>query len=204
MLIGISGKARVGKDTLSDFLIKAFHDKFDIDFVKIAYADSLKNKVMHDFNLSWEQLYGDSKEAPDKRYKKNKEGPDEDNNFWTPREILQFIGTECYRSIDDNFWVKNLFKDIDSYGYENVIISDCRFKSEVDAIKERGGYHIKVIRDYDGVVHNNNHSSEKELEDDYDIDVKINNDGSLDMLKDISYQTVDFIMALHDSKNKLI
>lgn len=213
LIIGISGKARVGKDTTADFLIKAFREKFNKEFIKIAYADGLKEKVMYDFDLTWDQLYGDLKEVPDKRYPKkvNESSNYEDGKvwkeedlYWTPREILQFIGTDCYRAVDDYFWVKKLFKTIDENGYKNVIVSDCRFKSEIDPIKERGGHHVKVIRDYDGVVHNKTHQSETELEEDYKVDVKINNNSTLDFLEKTAFDTVDFIMALERSKSKFI
>lgn len=211
LIIGISGKARAGKDTLGDFLVKAFREKLNMEFSKIAYADGLKEKVMNEFGLTWDQLYGDLKEVPDKRYPKkvNKDSNYEDGKvwgdkdlYWTPREILQFIGTECYRTIDDYFWVKYLFKTIDDNDYKNVIITDCRFKSEIDPIKDRGGHHIKIVRDYDGVVHNKTHVSEMELEEDYKVDVKINNNSTLEFLEKTAFDTVDFIMALERSKSK--
>ena len=199
----ISGKARVGKDTLADFIVNVFKDKYNKSFLKKAYADSLKEKLMAEFDLSWEQVYGDLKEVPDKRFmKKFKEEESHADGkvwgdkdiYWTPREIMQFIGTDCYREIDDLFWVKQLFKNISDES--NLIVSDGRFRSEVDPIVDSGGYHIKVIRDYDGVVNNKTHDSETSLDDDYKVDFKIRNEGDLNDLK----QTAEDIVKIIESK----
>jgi hypothetical protein len=193
LLFAVSGKARVGKDTLSDFLVKEFRD---YGMVKVAYADELKRKLMEDFDLSWEQMYGDLKEVEDKRYKRHEyqgcavryDSHDRRSAtlppyYWTPREIMQFVGTDCYRAIDDNFWVKQLFKTLSKRGVSSVVISDCRFISEVKAVSDRGGYHIRIYRDNPDTINNSNHSSEISL-DTYDqIDFKVYNNGTLNELK---------------------
>lgn len=64
MIIGITGKAGSGKDTVADLLVK------DFSFVKVALADELKRICMRVFNFSIEQLFGPSEKRnePDKRY----------------------------------------------------------------------------------------------------------------------------------------
>jgi hypothetical protein len=190
VLLGISGKARSGKDTLSNYLLKEF---IRFGLVKVAFADELKRRLMEDFDLSWEQMYGSLKEIEDERYRKP--GPPQgcaveyDDGrglppwYWTPREIMQFIGTDCYRKIDDDFWVKQLFKTLSKRGVKSVVISDCRFVSEVEAVLNRGGYHIRIYRDSAGAAQGATHASETAL-DDYDkIDFKVYNNGTLDDLK---------------------
>lgn len=191
MIIGISGKARVGKDTFGDFLMEQF---VGWEMHKVAYADELKRKIMDDFDLSWEQVYGDLKEEEDHRYPKPlKEGMVP--QFWTPREIMQFLGTDCYRAIDDNFWVKQLFKRLFESGIKNVIISDCRFVSEIDAVLERGGIHVRIYRDSEEytLVHNTQHISETALDNYEKIDFEINNNGTLKGLKEKAIYLAKFI-----------
>jgi len=162
--IVISGTARSGKDTLADLLIKRLSR-----FVKIAYADALKEQVMEDFELTWTQLYGDLKEVPDSRYKKDGGG------FWTPREIMQFIGTDAYRHIDSMHWVNKLFSRAEDGGYDDVIIPDGRFSNEIMAVKDRGGIHIRIHRDHSIFVNNSSHSSETALDKFELVDYYVNN-----------------------------
>ena len=70
LIIGISGKARAGKDTFASYLINGFKDKLNKEFIKIAYADGLKEKLMNEFDLTYDQLYGELKEVVDYRFVK--------------------------------------------------------------------------------------------------------------------------------------
>jgi hypothetical protein len=64
MIIGISGKANSGKDTVADYLAKQYK------LTKVALADPLKRFVMEVFDFSEEQLWGSSekREEFDERY----------------------------------------------------------------------------------------------------------------------------------------
>lgn len=67
MIIGISGLAGSGKDTVADFLVQ------QRDYVKVALADPLKRICQDVFDFSDDQLWGPSEKrnAPDKRYPRN-------------------------------------------------------------------------------------------------------------------------------------
>jgi len=169
-LFVISGKARVGKDTFGAIL----RDALEGTYTLMAYADELKSKCMEDFDLSYEQLYGDFKEVPDKRYRKGPYFPDK-KEYWTPREILQFMGTDCYRKIDNNFWVKALVKRIKKEKLSNIIITDARFPNEVDIMKDLGAYHIRVIRDVTTEIHGEHHASETSVNECTNIDFIVYN-----------------------------
>lgn len=169
--IVISGAARSGKDTLADCIIKKMPK-----YVKIAYADALKEQVMEEFDLTYNQLYGDLKEVPDVRYKKQSGG------FWTPREMMQFIGTDAYRSIDDLHWINKLFDRINAGGHKNVIVTDGRFSNEITAIKDKGGFHVRIQREHSIFVNNSSHYSETALDNFGLVDYSINNDGDINDL----------------------
>jgi hypothetical protein len=64
MIIGISGQAGSGKDTVADFLVE------DFTFCKVALADPIKRFCAEVFNFSEQQLWGPSqyRNEPDTRY----------------------------------------------------------------------------------------------------------------------------------------
>ena len=79
---------------------------------------------------------------------------------WTPRLLLQIMGTQIGREIiHPNIWVNSLMNeynpvdrrtiqdpDDSNINFPNWIISDVRFPNEADAIKDRNGILIRVER----------------------------------------------------------
>jgi len=102
----------------------------------MSFAAPLKEVAKLIYDLSDEQVNGDSKERLDPRY------------GVTPRYILQKLGTEGFRSIYENTWVdflvRNYRKDFDPT--QVVIVTDVRFPNEMKAIKEEGGVIWKLVR----------------------------------------------------------
>lgn len=172
-IVVVSGQARTGKDTLG----RMIQDTMDDGYFIMAYATELKRKLVDDFGLNRDQLHGHLKEEPDERY------PKKDGGYWTPREMLQHLGTDSYKAIDKLFWVKRLFKYVDRNNLENVIIIDGRFPEEIEAVKERGGYHIRIFRDVNTEIHGKDHMSETSLDDFPDADFVVNNNGTFDDLR---------------------
>lgn len=209
MILGISGKARSGKDTFAGMLAKELQKQTGRAYVLMAFAYELKTKVQRDFDLSYEQLWGDEKETYDFRYPKvrgalpfcagNRDDGRglealEDRQHWTSREILQDYG-QFFRTIDNDFWVKELFKTIEEKEYKNVIITDVRHINEVDVVVDRGGYHIRVERDSSkDTVHNHQHISETALDAGHRVDVTVKNYGTLEDLKDTAKTAVKFLL----------
>lgn len=111
------------------------------------------------------------------------------NNLMTYREFLQKLGTEAMRDgLHTNVWVNALFADYkagdpewDAF-YPNWIITDMRFPNEMDAVVEKGGLTIRVVRNQ---IKTGNlvleHPSETAL-DDAKFDYEIINDGTLEDL----------------------
>jgi len=157
MLIVLGGKARAGKDTSALILQKVLNRYFEGEYYTRAYADELKEMLMKDLDLSYEQVYGDLKEVPDNRYIKD------DGSYWTPREFLQYFGTNIYRNIDTLFWVKKLQKYVKQHG-NTCIITDGRFVNEVDWVKGNGGIYLDVVKSVCGAKQGRRHSSETSLE----------------------------------------
>ena len=183
MIIGVIGKARAGKDTFGLMLAEELFKLTRQRYVLMAYAHELKLRVQKDFDLSYEQLWGEEKEKQDLRYAKRLKGfSSNPTDYWTPREILQSYG-EFYRSINYNFWVDHLFEIIDDREYKRVIITDVRYMNEVDPIIDMKGIIIKVIRGIDNNIHGQEHISEIALDDYDNIRHVIENNGTLKDLK---------------------
>jgi len=129
-LIGITGKARSGKDEIARHLW-AQHC-----FTRIALADPLKLAAQAAFRLGHQQTFNDElKEVVIPHW------------GLSPRQIFQKTGDSYKAAFGEDFWVKrwmlsyDLFKDTD-----HVVVPDVRFDNEVNEIRSFGGVIIRVIR----------------------------------------------------------
>lgn len=208
-IIGVSGKARSGKNTFAEMLAEELHRKTGKVYILMAYADELKKMAQREFDLSWDQLWGEEKEKEDKRYLRQPKyvgGVRSDSTefpspYWTGREIMQQLGG-FYRSIDNNFWVKKLFKSIDEKEYENVIITDVRYPNEVDPIVERNGLHLRIERPLADKIHGLEHASETSLDKPYKVDFSVINQWTLNELRKTAIELVSVIAELNNRRIK--
>ena len=217
-LIAVSGQARSGKDTFALMLAEELNKTQYPPFVMMAYAHELKLRCQRDFDLSYEQLWGEDKEVYDQRYPKIR-GPlpyclgnrddgkglevFEERKHWTAREIMQEYG-QFFREIDNDFWVKYLFKIIDDKEYGNVIITDARHKNEIDGVCDRsGGYHIRVERETKDNIHNQQHISETALDEHYRVDFTVVNNKGLIELKQTAKDVAKFLINSEKISKKL-
>lgn len=96
------------------------------------------------------------------------------NGYTKIRYIMQYVGTELIKNkFWSKAWINNLFYSNDFT--KNLIIDDCRFKDESDAIYERGGVCIRIIRKQE-FLNKYKHYSEQIYEDNRDIIIM--NDGT--------------------------
>lgn len=208
MIFGISGKAYSGKDTCGRFLAEELNKIYYPPYVLMSFANELKLRLQKDFDLSYDQLWGDKKEIPDTRYPKGK-----DEGFWSPREMMQVYG-EFYRCIDSDFWIKRLQQLIEDKEYENVIITDVRHKNEAEFIKSKSGFLIKLVRDAGrdaGALpaKAQQHISETGLDSYEKFDFIISNNDSLERLKQNVNEMIQ-LLKLHltefpeEDQNKIL
>ena len=140
-IIGITGLAGSGKDTIGDIVTNNF-----ANWEKMSFASHLKDVTALLFGMDRKMLAG---ETPEDRAKR--ELPDEfwSNKFgkdFTPRYALQFLGTNLLRNqLHPNIWVDCLERKILS-SKKNIVITDVRFPNEINMIKNIGGEIWRVER----------------------------------------------------------
>lgn len=188
IVVGITGRKRSGKDTLGKHLIDNYN------FTRLAFADTLKEACKEVFGFTNEQVYGDDlKEVIDP--------------YWgyTPREVLQKVGTELFRNainqedvlpkIGKDIWVRCVERKILKLAKEDpnkrrFVITDMRFPNELKFIMNSpfNSITIKVVRK-SVMVQGNLHASEAMI-DSFQCQWTIPNDESLEQF----YINVDSIM----------
>ena len=159
MYIGIIGSIGSGKDTVGNYLVE--HN----GFIKESFAGTLKDVCASVFSWPRHLLEGDTEES--------REWRDTVDEWWshnlkivsfTPRLALQLIGTEVFRAhFNDAIWQKSLeYRMHGVHAGKDVVITDCRFKNEIDMIKSNDGLIIFVDDGYvpewkDIAIKANNH-----------------------------------------------
>jgi cytidylate kinase len=138
-LIGLTGPAGCGKSTIARALVQHENDLcYWKDATRHRFAGPLK-AMLRTLGLTEAQVDGDEKETPCELL-----------GGKTARAAMQLLGTEWGRNmIGPNLWVRAtmLRVDVDLAESKLVVIDDVRFDNEVDAIHERGGIVVSLIRD---------------------------------------------------------
>ena len=165
MLLGITGKAGSGKDTLVDALIRKHGG------VKVSFSDPLKTACKALFQLSDSQLYNRrEKERIDERWGRS------------PRQLMQFLGTDLLRNqFDKEIFIKSMRSRVRSLLATNplVIVTDCRFENESHLVRSMQGTVIHLSRK--GIQNVNDHVSEQSLCK-FSADIAVHNDASVEDL----------------------
>ena len=120
-IIILTGKAQSGKNSTAN-IIKKHLEKQNKKTVIISYAKYLKDYAKE--IIGW-----NGKEST------------------KPREFLQQIGVELIKNqIDENMLINRIKEDIKvyEYFYDVIIISDARFKDEIESIKTKNTVVIKI------------------------------------------------------------
>lgn len=159
-IIAFSGRKQSGKTVCSEFLkgLLLSNGYSDVDIYN--FADPLKEDIcMNMFGLTYSQCYGEDdnkNELVDAYW---------DGQQLTARDLMQLVGTDLFRKLNNNVWVNALINKIKRTDHQIVIVSDCRFPNEVAAVKQNGGLVFRLTRN----PHESTHISECILDkDNYD------------------------------------
>lgn len=202
MIIGLSGYAKSGKDTVAEMIqeiqpneweIKKFSGKLKViasllTGIPVAKFEDQEFK-QSTLGREWDQFY-------------TVFGDEYIVEPMSVRVFLQRLGTDAIRDgLHEQAWVNALMADYHTDTKREVlgeyikkvtppckwIVTDCRFPNEAEAIKDKGGVIIRIDRP--GIKPVNAHPSETAL-DNWDFDYKIANVSDLVALK----QTVEVLL----------
>lgn len=191
MIIGIAGRLGSGKDTVGEVIQKLCLTNNGVEFEIKKFAGKLKTIASLVTGIPVEKF-------EDQEFKQKHMGLQWDMTY---REFLQKLGTEGMRvGVHTNIWVNALFSDYNpvtysdrgGWEYPNWIITDMRFPNELEAVEEREGITIRVVRSFNHKMGSKEtgtlnltplHPSETAL-DDAKFDYEIINDGTIEDLVD--------------------
>jgi hypothetical protein len=201
MILGLGHQKQVGKNTVARYLMEKHnykHIKFAdplyelCDIIAMFYENRISSGGMlclvdswfkkYDINFLWYREYIHAilknratleipifvvSESTGERVKKY-------------RRLLQFTGTDFFRSRFDLIWVNILVKILKKNLLGKYAISDVRFVNEAKTIQQYGGYYIRVRRP-GYPIEEDNHVSETDLMQ-YTPDFILHNDGDKEQL----------------------
>ena len=141
IIIGLGHTSRTGKDTFANALIdilREMNPKLRVG--RKSFASKLK-EITHGLyawaGLESEDYYNNPATEHEREVVLPKLG-------MTPLDIWVKFGTMAVREqVYDRTWVDYLLKT--DHGLDVIIIPDVRFANEVKAIREAGGYLLKIV-----------------------------------------------------------
>ena len=189
-IIALMGKSKSGKDTAGKIITAALSG----GAVTMAFADKLKRLCMELYDLSDEDVYTEAGKERESRFTawkcpacqkldcfrelagreyrvvcKGCSAVGSEEAFkarWKNREILQHVGTEGCRRIDDKVWVNFVLRAAEAASPKIVVVTDCRFRSEADSVWAAGGEVWRIRRPETDRVQSGlaKHASETEMD----------------------------------------
>lgn len=212
-IIAVTGFQNSGKGTVGVYLCKSY------GYQEYSFAGSLKDACAAIFNWDREMIEGATKDSREKREIVDGWWADKLNiPDFSPRRALQCVGTELFREqFNENIWLFSLQNRV-FQSKQKIVITDTRFKNEVELVSKLEGIVIAIIRgkkpNWWDIALEANAGSKQALQKLHDLGIHasefswiglkvnyvINNDGSI---KDL-YNAVDIIINgdSHDSIHK--
>jgi len=185
--VAISGKARSGKNLIAELLIK--HLNLNINEYRIrAFADPMKEIVKIMFqNADNECLYGASQlrsNIIDTIYN------DENNEYLTYRKALTDLGKQA-RKYNKDIWIYNFDYDLRKNTHMHAYVcSDARFLNEIEYLKDRQFYLIRVLRNGTDIGKDVSETEQDAIPDSV-FDKVIHNDYSIEQFSEEVKQIVE-------------
>ena len=176
MIIGLSGYARSGKDTVANLLV------LNYSFKRLAFADAIKDAV-----LLLNPILDNGRRVSDVV---NDYGWEVAKANIEVRRLLQVMGTEVGRKlIDEYIWIDKVFNQIEPD--KRFVITDVRFPDEANMIQSIEGKVWRVNRhNHSAVI---THISERAM-DNFMFDHVVYNDGTLDELSNEVFMLMNSVL----------
>jgi len=181
-LVGLSGKKRSGKDTVYAVAGELLQ-KQNLKTGRVAFADPLKHEVSQITGFNIEFLEKHKEEI---------------------RPLLQVWGADFRRKFfGADYWIskmKPIIEQSDGF-YDVLFVTDCRYRNELEFIREHGGHLVNVERRgyqfYQDAC--DDHSSENDLNNYGQYDYVLNNDKTKEELTQSVYQMLESLNILKNA-----
>lgn len=178
-VIGLSGYAQTGKDTVAQILVNNYGYK------RLAFADAVREGLYKfnpivDFKMTTRDGYIVDTELVRVADIVNSIGWEKaKQDYKEVRELLQRYGTEAGREIHGSgCWLKIIEDEIAFGEAHKYVLSDIRFPNEYSLVEKYRGTSVRVVRDGIGAV--NGHISDSYVPN---VDFTIENNGSREELE---------------------
>jgi hypothetical protein len=159
MILGIIGAASSGKSTVANRLVKNF------GYAEYSFAKPLKDLCAEQFG--WDRALLDDATPEGVAYKEATTYLFDVpfcGAFSTRREVLQYIGTDVFRAMDCDHWVRRArVQLVGMPTAPGIVMPDVRFRNEVDLIRELGGSILRTVKRGGDTTAASGHVSETEL-----------------------------------------
>lgn len=159
-VIMVSGLARSGKDTVSDYMLQKMIER-GINVSKLSFAQPMKEILADTFELDLGEvdlLKNNSSTNKVMLYNTIHQGMAELSDF---RKILQRFGTEAMKKqFGDDVWVELAHKKLHT---DFTIISDWRFKSEWEYFMIQPDVNVISVKVYSNMTEDTNDSHISEI-----------------------------------------
>ena len=209
MIVGLTGPARCGKNTIADHLVAKY------GFTRLAFSDALYREVAEAFDVP-EQVFRDDgckerclfpitqcrapefvdvlasiyKLTPETRTLQERSGVLSPHWPYSPREILQWWGTEYRRAQDPDYWVKKLDEALQKHFSASAVfplklaVDGVRFANEEAYLRGLVGFEMWHIYRPGGpaVASHVSEVEQKNITVHVDTDVVILNNGTIAQL----------------------
>jgi hypothetical protein len=140
MIIGLVGFISSGKGTVGDLLESK-------GFYKDSFATPLKDACSVMFGWPRELLEGDTEVSRSWREQQDSFWSEKFGYSFSPRLALQLMGTEAGRDVfHKDIWVISLLNRSKN---KDVVVTDVRFKNEIEYIQNNGGIVVRIKRGED-------------------------------------------------------
>jgi dephospho-CoA kinase len=172
MIIGLTGYARSGKDTVANILVK------DYGFTRIAFADPIR-ELLVEVDTILENGHRLSSTLDEYGWEVAKAKPE-------VRRLLQELGVGARKILGDDVWLNAALRKI-SDG-KDYVITDVRFTNEADTVKGLNGQLWRIKRSNVKAI--NSHVSESDMEG-YSVDQILTNNGTIEDLRTLVKQRME-------------
>jgi len=178
MIIGLTGYAQSGKDTVAKILIDNY------GYTRVAFADAIR-ELLYEMDPQIYTVYSLKLLVDAYGWDATKQRPE-------VRRILQNLGVGAKKVFGDTFWIHQALRNVHFEG--NYVITDVRFPNEAKALKQYDNAQIWNIKRLDvGPI--NDHITEHAM-DGYVADVTILNNWTIEDLETLVRGRMDHAKSI--------